>query len=85
LPAAARRHVQHAAVGFRGAILSLGLPGLPDGDDRRAGDRAAAAIGAAIYLWRRDLAALSAIIRSWIRYWRPSRFAGVMGALASQL
>jgi hypothetical protein len=26
LPAAARRHVQHSAVGFRGAILSLGPP-----------------------------------------------------------
>jgi hypothetical protein len=82
LPAAARRHVQHSAVGFRGAILSLGPPGLSDGRDRRAGDRAALQSALlSIYLWRRDLAALSAIIRSW----RPSLFANFMGAPTSQL
>jgi drug/metabolite transporter (DMT)-like permease len=70
-----------SAVGFRGAILSLGLP------DYLMAATFTLVIGLLLqsvllsaYLWLRDPAVLTAIMRSW----RPSLFAGFMGALASQ-
>ena len=71
-----------SAVGFRGAILSLGLPELSHGRDLYGRDRARAAIGrcSRSISWLRDPDVLAAIVRAW----RPSLFAGFMGALASQ-
>ena len=37
-------------------------------------------VGLSLYLWLRDRAVLTAIVRAW----RPSLFAGFMGAVASQ-
>jgi drug/metabolite transporter (DMT)-like permease len=70
-----------AAVGYRGAILSLGLPSfvlaatytLTVGLILQAGLLT-------LYLALRDRAVLGAIARAW----RPSLFAGFMGATASQ-
>jgi drug/metabolite transporter (DMT)-like permease len=70
-----------SAVGYRGAILSLGLPsfvlaatftvttGLP-----------LQAVFLTLYLALRDRAVLDAIVKAW----RPSLFAGFMGATASE-
>jgi drug/metabolite transporter (DMT)-like permease len=70
-----------SAVGFRGAILSMELP-----------DYVLAAtftvvtglllqsVLLSLYLWQRDRKVIVEIIRAW----RPSLFAGFMGALASQ-
>jgi drug/metabolite transporter (DMT)-like permease len=70
-----------SAVGFRGAILSLGMP------DYLMAATFTLVIGLLLqsvlltaYLWLRDPAVLKAIMHSW----RPSLFAGFMGALASQ-
>ena len=70
-----------SAVGYRGAILSLGLPSfvlaatftLALGLIFQAGLLT-------LYLALRDRAVLAAIVRAW----RPSLFAGFMGATASQ-
>jgi drug/metabolite transporter (DMT)-like permease len=70
-----------SAIGFRGAILTLGTA------DYVLGASFTVVIGLAVpailvslYLWLRDPAVLGAIARSW----RPSLFAGFTGALASQ-
>jgi len=70
-----------SAVGFRGAILSLGLPSY------LMAATFTLAIGLVIqcvllsgWLWLRDPAVLTAIAR----HWRPSLLAGFLGALASQ-
>jgi drug/metabolite transporter (DMT)-like permease len=70
-----------SAVGFRGAILSLGLPSylMAATFTLAVGLLLQSALLSA-YLWLRDPAVLAAIMRSW----RPSLFAGFMGALASQ-
>jgi drug/metabolite transporter (DMT)-like permease len=70
-----------SAVGYRGAILSLGLPSFV------LAATLTLAIGLilqaallTLYLALRDRAVLAAIVRAW----RPSLFAGFMGATASQ-
>jgi drug/metabolite transporter (DMT)-like permease len=70
-----------SAVGFRGAILSLGLPGylMAATFTLVVGLLLQSALLTA-YLWLRDRKVLGAIMRAW----RPSLFAGFMGALASQ-
>ena len=70
-----------SAIGYRGAILSLGLPSyvMAATFTVTVGLLIQAAL-LSLYLWLRDPAVLGAIIRAW----RPSLFAGFMGALASQ-
>jgi drug/metabolite transporter (DMT)-like permease len=70
-----------SAVGYRGAILDLHL------DSFVMAATFTLVIGLvmqsvtlSLYLWLRDPAVLKAIVRSW----KPSLFAGFMGALASQ-
>ncbi len=70
-----------SAVGYRGAILALHDP------DFVIAATFTVAVGLMIqsvlltsYLWLRDRPVLTAILRAW----RPSLFAGFMGALASQ-
>jgi drug/metabolite transporter (DMT)-like permease len=70
-----------SAIGYRGGILSLELP------NYAAAATFTLAVGIAIqtvtlslYLALRDPAVLTAIMRAW----KPSLFAGLMGALASQ-
>ena len=70
-----------SAVGYRGAILSLE----PQSYVMAATFTLAAglilqSVLLSLYLWLRDPGVLSAIVRAW----RPSLFAGFMGALASQ-
>jgi drug/metabolite transporter (DMT)-like permease len=70
-----------SAVGFRGAILSLALPStLMAATFTLAVGLLLQSVLLSGYLWLRDRAVLSAIMRAW----RPSLFAGFMGALASQ-
>ena len=71
-----------SAVGYRGAILSLGLPSYRDGGDLHAGGRprASSACCCRVWLWLREPEVLGAIAR----HWRPSLLAGFLGALASQ-
>jgi drug/metabolite transporter (DMT)-like permease len=70
-----------SAVGFRGAILSLGLPSyLMAATFTLVIGLLLQSVLLSAYLWLRDPAVLTAIMRSW----RPSLFAGFMGALASQ-
>src|SRR6202140_1763810 len=70
-----------SAVGFRGAILSLGLPSyLMAATFTLVVGLLLQSVLLTAYLWLRDPAVLSAIMRAW----RPSLFAGFMGALASQ-
>jgi len=70
-----------SAVGFRGAILSLGLPSyLMAATFTLVIGLLLQSVLLTAYLWLRDPAVLTAIMRSW----RPSLFAGFMGALASQ-
>jgi drug/metabolite transporter (DMT)-like permease len=70
-----------SAVGFRGAILSLGLPSyLMAATFTLAIGLLLQSVLLSAYLWLRDPKVLGAIMRSW----RPSLFAGFMGALASQ-
>jgi drug/metabolite transporter (DMT)-like permease len=70
-----------SAVGYRGAILSLGLPNfvLAATFTVTAGLLLQAAL-LTLYLMLRDRAVLTAIARAW----RPSLFAGFMGATASE-
>jgi drug/metabolite transporter (DMT)-like permease len=70
-----------SAIGYRGGILSLELP------NYAAAATFTLAVGIAVqtvtlslYLALRDPAVLTAIMRAW----KPSLFAGLMGALASQ-
>jgi drug/metabolite transporter (DMT)-like permease len=70
-----------SAVGYRGAILDLGLPNyVMAATFTLAVGLAMQSAGLSLYLWLRDRAVLTAIMRAW----RPSLFAGFMGALASQ-
>ena len=70
-----------SAVGYRGAILSLELPSyvMAATFTLVTGLMLQAAL-LSLYLWLRDRSVLAAIVRAW----RPSLFAGFMGALASQ-
>jgi drug/metabolite transporter (DMT)-like permease len=70
-----------SAVGFRGAILSLGLSSYVMAATFTVvvGLLMQAAL-LSLYLWLRQPAVLAAIVAAW----RPSLFAGFMGALASQ-
>ena len=70
-----------SAVGYRGAILSLGLPSfvLAATFTVTVGLVLQAAL-LTLYLAVRDRAVLAAIVRAW----RPSMFAGFMGATASE-
>jgi drug/metabolite transporter (DMT)-like permease len=70
-----------SAVGFRGAILSLGLPSyLMAATFTLVVGLLLQSLLLSAYLWWRDPKVLTAIMRAW----RPSLFAGFMGALASQ-
>ena len=70
-----------SAIGFRGAILSLGLPSylMAATFTLVIGLLIQSAL-LSLYLLVRDPGVLRAIVRAW----RPSLFAGFMGALASQ-
>jgi drug/metabolite transporter (DMT)-like permease len=70
-----------SAIGFRGAILSLALPStLMAATFTLVIGLLLQSVLLSAYLWLRDPTVLTAIMRSW----RPSLFAGFMGALASQ-
>src|SRR6202521_5269907 len=70
-----------SAVGFRGAILSLALQSyLMAATFTLVIGLLLQSVLLTAYLWLRDPAVLSTIMRSW----RPSLFAGFMGAVASQ-
>ena len=70
-----------SAVGFRGAILSLALPSyLMAATFTLVMGLLLQSALLSFYLWQRDRHVLFAIVRAW----RPSLFAGFMGALASQ-
>jgi drug/metabolite transporter (DMT)-like permease len=70
-----------SAIGYRGAILSLDTPsyGMAATFTLVAG-LVIQCVLLTLYLWLRDRAVLVEIVRAW----RPSLFAGFMGALASQ-
>jgi drug/metabolite transporter (DMT)-like permease len=70
-----------SAVGYRGAILALALPSyVMAATFTLAVGLLLQSVLLSLYLALRNPAALAAIVRSW----RPSLFAGFMGALASQ-
>jgi drug/metabolite transporter (DMT)-like permease len=70
-----------SAIGFRGAILDLHLPNfVMAATFTLAVGLAMQAVALSLYLWLRDRSVLTAIVRAW----KPSLFAGFMGALASQ-
>jgi drug/metabolite transporter (DMT)-like permease len=70
-----------SAIGYRGAILSLGNPDfVMAATFTLVVGLAMQAVTLSLYLWLRDPAVLKAIVQSW----KPSLFAGFMGALASQ-
>jgi|SRR5215469_1144150 len=70
-----------SAVGFRGAILSLGLPSyLMAATFTLVIGLAMQSVLLSAYLWLREPDVLAGIMRAW----RPSLFAGFVGALASQ-
>jgi drug/metabolite transporter (DMT)-like permease len=70
-----------SAIGFRGAILSLGLSNyFMAATFTLAIGIAMQAVLLSLYLALRDPAVLTAIVRAW----KPSLFAGLMGAVASQ-
>jgi len=70
-----------SAIGYRGAILSLGLPDfVMAATFTLTVGLVLQSIILTLWLWWRDPAVLLAIARAW----RPSLFAGFMGALASQ-
>jgi drug/metabolite transporter (DMT)-like permease len=70
-----------SAVGFRGAILSLGLPSfLMAATFTLVIGLLLQSVLLSAYLWLREPKVLAAIVRAW----RPSLFAGFVGALASQ-
>ncbi len=70
-----------SAIGYRGAILSLGNPNfVMAATFTLVVGLLMQAVTLSLYLWLRDPAVLKSIVRSW----KPSLFAGFMGALASQ-
>jgi drug/metabolite transporter (DMT)-like permease len=70
-----------SAIGFRGAILDLHLPNfVMAATFTLAVGLAMQAVALSLYLWLRDRSVLTAIVHAW----KPSLFAGFMGALASQ-
>jgi drug/metabolite transporter (DMT)-like permease len=70
-----------SAVGFRGAILNLALPSyVMAATFTVVMGLLLQSLLLSVYLWLRNSDVLVAIVRSW----RPSLFAGFMGALASQ-
>jgi drug/metabolite transporter (DMT)-like permease len=70
-----------SAVGYRGAILNLVLPSYPMAATFTLAVGLAVQAGTlSVYLGLRDPAVLGSIMRAW----RPSLFAGFLGALASQ-
>jgi drug/metabolite transporter (DMT)-like permease len=70
-----------SAVGFRGGILSLGLPSyIMAATFTLVVGLVLQSVLLTLYLWLRNPDVLAAIVRAW----RPSLFAGFMGALASQ-
>ena len=70
-----------SAVGFRGAIASLGLPSyVMAATFTVVVGLMLQSVLLSLYLWLRNPDVLVAIVRAW----RPSLFAGFMGALASQ-
>src|SRR5580700_4035490 len=70
-----------SSVGYRGAILSLGLPSyVMAATFTLVVGLVLQAVPLSIYLWLRHPAVLGSIVRAW---W-PSLLAGFMGALASQ-
>ena len=70
-----------SAVGFRGAILSLGLPSyVMAATFTVVVGLMLQSVLLSLYLWLRNPEVLVSIVRAW----RPSLFAGFMGALASQ-
>ena len=70
-----------SAVGYRGAILSLGLPNyLMAATYTMVVGLIVQVAVLSLYLWLRD----PGVIRAILRHWRPSMLAGFLGALASQ-
>jgi len=70
-----------SAIGYRGGILSLGLPNyVMAATYTLMVGLAMQAFVLSLYLWLRDRSVLTAIMHAW----KPSLFAGFMGALASQ-
>jgi drug/metabolite transporter (DMT)-like permease len=70
-----------SAIGFRGGILSLGLPNyVMAATFTLAVGIAMQAVLLSLYLWRRNPSVLFAIVRAW----KPSLLAGLAGAIASQ-
>lgn len=70
-----------SAVGYRGAILSLALPSyVMAATFTLVVGLVLQSVLLSLYLWLRNPGVLAAIVRAW----RPSLFAGFMGALASQ-
>lgn len=70
-----------SAVGYRGAILDLKLSDyVMAATFTLTVGLVMQSAGLSLYLWLRDRAVLTAIVRAW----RPSLFAGFMGAVASQ-
>ena len=69
-----------AAVSFRGAILSLDTSFVPAATFALVVSLAIQTVLVTLYLALRDRAVLSAIFRAW----KPSMFAGLMGAIASE-
>jgi len=70
-----------SAIGYRGAILNLGLPNFVMAATFTlvVGLVMQAAV-LSLYLWLRQPSVMIGILRAW----KPSLFAGLMGALASQ-
>jgi drug/metabolite transporter (DMT)-like permease len=70
-----------AVIGFRGAILSLGLPNyVMAATFTLVIGLAMQTVTFSLYLWLRQPDVMFALLRAW----KPSLFAGFMGALASQ-
>jgi len=70
-----------SAIGYRGAILSLGLLNfVMAATFTLVVGLVMQAVILSLYLWLRQPSAMIAILRAW----KPSLFAGLMGALASQ-
>jgi drug/metabolite transporter (DMT)-like permease len=70
-----------SAIGYRGAILDLELSNyVMAATFTLTVGLVMQSVGLSLYLWLRDRAVLTAIVH----VWRPSLFAGFMGAVASQ-
>ena len=70
-----------SAIGYRGAILNLGLPNfVMAATFTLVVGLVMQAVVLSLYLWLRQPSVMIAILRAW----KPSLFAGFMGALASQ-